>query len=220
MTFLKYCVISPVKQYDKTFDRWLECVLNFNPFPSDILIATEDEDFPKDPRYKIVDSSGELIYIPSSVLGTEAERQYRISNAREHLRRYILRNTDYQFILSIDCDILVKEPYLPVVMFGTMALTGSQMLYNVVTCKETNYPPFVSLACVAFTRNILELFSFTVFGGWSEDSSFMLQINSSNPSLNFKASFGKLVKVIHVKDGKEFESEDPDFMVYEIKPKS
>lgn len=218
MSFLKYCVIVPCKKYSKVFDIFLESVLNWYPPPDKIFVATEDQEFPKDPRYEIVDSSEQLILIPENI-PEESIRQYRIANAREHLRRHILLKTDYNFVIMIDSDVIIRENYLPVIMFGLMGLLNAQIVLNEFQGKESGYPPpGVTLGSIAFTRQALMAIPFTVFGGWSEDSSYQLLVANSNPTLNLKMIMGKIFKVIHYKDpDNPEESLDPDLELREIR---
>lgn len=198
---LRYCLIGYCEKYSELFDEWLKYVLKFKPLPDKIIIATEDVNFPKDPRIHVIDCSEDLVSIPVNV-SQEVLKEYKLSNAREHLRRYVIKNTDYNLILYLDCEVIVKEEYFPLLMFGIMSLTNSQVFIHECPLDKIN--------CISLTRTALSLIPFNIFGGWNSSTSYQLYLVNSK-EIN-KHVRGRIVKIYNV-NGVELES---DFTIQEV----
>jgi hypothetical protein len=211
MSWLDYCVCSPVKKHDKVFQEWLEAVRGFKPPPKEIVLATE-YDFPESKDYTLLRFSEP--YIPERLKGTSGERHYRIGMAREEIKKYIVNKTSYNFVFLLDSDVIVTE-YAPLILVGLMSLANASGVCNDFPNKE-GYPP-VTLGCLMLTRQLLELSTFYPHGYYSEDSVFYSSLmNLYTFGYRFKVVFGRILKVKHYHNGELQESLEPDLVLREL----
>ena len=184
MIKLDYCIVAPVERHTKAFEKWLDHISKFVPPPQEIIIASEN-DFPKSDKYT-------FIKVPIK----KKTRHYRIGIAREEIREYVLENTSYREIFSLDSDVFPLCRYIPLTSYLLLEHFNAQLIDHNFQNKEV-YPP-VSLGCVFMTRELYSLSTFYPHGRFSEDSAFYATIlNLGYFGYQFRIVLADLFRIKH-----------------------